>query len=228
MRFKIVFIASLFILGVSCSDSDSTEEPQVVENSAKYSVTVTGNWNATNHPTNFPANDHFSPVVGMAHNDQVSLFSTGSLASAGIKKMAETGGTTPLDDEIDVFISNGTALSFVKDAGLPTGTTVIEFEIDLTKDHPMVSLVSMIAPSPDWFVGISAVNLYENGLFINEINVEAGTYDAGTDSGENFTSANMPSNPVENIFKIIDAPLGNGMEVDPHLMSFHFKKLSSQ
>lgn len=228
MKSRILLLASVFLFGISCSNSDSTEEPQPMETSAKYSVTVTGNWSEANHPNNFPDNDHFSPVAGMVHNNGASLFTTGNLASPGIKKMAETGGTNPLDDEVESFINSGDALSFVKDAGLPTGTSEIEFEIDLTKDHPLVSLVSMIAPSPDWFVAVSNVNLYENGLFLDQITVEAGTYDAGTDSGENFTSANQPSDPVENVFAIKEAPLGNGTSVEIHLMSFQFKKISSQ
>lgn len=50
------------------------------------------------------------------------------------------------------------------------------------------------------------------------------TYDAGTDSGSNFTSADDDTDPADNISKITDAPLGNGSTVDPPMAMFTFVK----
>ena len=33
----------------------------------------------------------------------------------------------------------------------------------MNKDAPYVTVVSMIAPSPDWFVSVRNVQLYKNG-----------------------------------------------------------------
>ena len=39
------------------------------------------------------------------------------------------------------------------------GSTQFEFEV--SRDYPLVTLVTMVAPSPDWFVGVSALSLRE-------------------------------------------------------------------
>ena len=41
-----------------------------------------------------------------------------------------------------------------------------EIGLDISQDHPLVTLVTMVAPSPDWFVGVSAMALFENGQWI--------------------------------------------------------------
>ena len=37
------------------------------------------------------------------------------------------------------------------------GTTIVNVEV--TTDYPLVSAISMIAPSPDWFVGVRDYSL---------------------------------------------------------------------
>ena len=34
-------------------------------------------------------------------------------------------------------------------------------DVAVTTDHPRVTLVTMIAPSPDWFVGVSGLSLLD-------------------------------------------------------------------
>jgi len=67
------------------------------------------------------------------------------------------------------------------------------FEIDLA--HPLVSVVTMVAPSPDWFVGVHDLPLFENGNWVAETSVELLAWDAGTDSGTTFTSPNADVTP---------------------------------
>ena len=60
----------------------------------------------------------------------------------------------------------------------------------------------MIAPSPDWFVGIHGVDLRPGGVWAREIVVDLDPYDSGTDSGVNYTSGNAditPHLPIANI-----------------------------
>ena len=58
----------------------------------------------------------------------------------------------------------------------------------------------MIAPSPDWFIATRNVNLKnEDGTWKDEITLDIHGYDSGTDSGEEFTSINNPTSPVEEI-----------------------------
>ena len=73
----------------------------------------------------------------------------------------------------------------------------------------------MIAPSPDWFVGVSGRSLQdESGEWLEELEVTLYPYDAGTDDGATYTSANADSSPQQPIRGIrgeapfSDAPIG--------------------
>lgn len=69
--------------------------------------------------------------------------------------------------------------------------------------HHLLSLVSKIYPSPDWFVGVSDLELcLENGQWIEEKIVNLYPYDAGTDSGATYTSPDQPTLPREAIRRI--------------------------
>ena len=46
----------------------------------------------------------------------------------------------------------------------------VEFQIG--RDHPLVTLVAMIAPSPDWFVGVHDLGLIESGDWVDEMTVD--------------------------------------------------------
>ncbi|MFA8433430.1 MAG: spondin domain-containing protein [Marinifilaceae bacterium] len=210
---------------MACSDDDNDTDTTPIEKSARYRITVTGNWTGINHPTDYPANAHFSPVIGMAHKAGATIFSENELASDGIEVMAETGATSPLDDEIRDRIDAGEANLLIKEGGLATGDGEISFELTINRDFPLITLVSMLAPSPDWFIAAKNINLLENDKFITEVTIDAVAYDSGTDSGSTFTSPNADTNPAENISKITSAPLGNGNEVTPPLVRIQFSKL---
>ena len=64
----------------------------------------------------------------------------------------------------------------------------------------------MIAPSPDWFVGINSLPLRENGEWIERIERELSPYDAGTDDGVTFQSDNANSSPQDAIQRILVSP----------------------
>ncbi|NAS12000.1 spondin domain-containing protein [Poritiphilus flavus] len=202
-----------------------TVEEEAIETMATYNVTFVGNWNATNHPTDFPSGDHFSRAVGMVHQAGASFFEEGALATDGVEEMAESGVNGTLQAEIDDIVDGGTALSYINGEGLLTGFSEASFQITVTQEHSLVTLVSMIAPSPDWFVAIEDVDLLSNGTFVEDLTVDAITYDAGTDSGASFTSANDDTDPAENISLITTPPLGNGTTVSPPMAMFIFTKV---
>ena len=82
-----------------------------------------------------------------------------------------------------------------------TGKTFAVFRVD--SDHHLVSLVSMIYPSPDWFVGVSGLELcLSNGSWAEQKVLNLYPYDAGTDTGPTYTSADQPTIPREAIRRI--------------------------
>jgi len=166
---------------------------------AEYEVVFNSTWSEETHPQSFPGNPHFSGLIGGTHNAQVVFWSVGAPATTGIEVMAEQGGTTPLSQEVQIAISQGTADTVVSGSGIGTspGTATASFTAD--RDFPMLTLVSMLAPSPDWFVGVAGLDLVQGGEWVNQVTVPLHVYDAGTDSGTSYTSGNADTNPADPI-----------------------------
>ena len=83
----------------------------------------------------------------------------------------------------------------------------------MTETFHLITLVSMIAPSPDWFMAINSLDLRnaENTAWKSSFSVDVFVYDAGTDDGPNYTSPNNANSPV-GIFKINGLPI-NGNKI---------------
>ena len=181
-------------------------------------------WSDATHPIDFPPNPHFSGLIGAAHSPAVRLWEEGETATPGIENMAETGGKSPLDSEIDSLISGGGACVKISGGGINPSPGVVTVTFTMSQDCPVVSVVSMIAPSPDWFVGVSGLSLYEGGEWIEQRVVELFPYDAGTDSGSSYTSSDEPTDSPEAIRRIGTEPLLVDGTVPP-LGTFTFSRL---
>jgi hypothetical protein len=185
---------------------------------ATYELVFDATWSAATHPTDFPGNPHFSGLIGATHGDSASVWQDGELASPGIKNMAETGGKSPLDAEIQALIDAGGACELISGGGVGTSPGSVSVTFGVNEECPLVSVVSMIAPSPDWFVGVDSLDLRdEEGGWSREVIVELYPWDAGTDSGASYASANAATNPPEPIFLMPAAP---PIEVDGEVPAF--------
>jgi len=183
---------------------DSIEESSCGAD-ACYRVTFRENWNASTFPTRYPAGSHFSPLVGGVHGGSADFFELNQSASIGIERMAELGTTGPLVSEVEAAINSGTALSVILGDDIPNSRTEASVEITLSNAFPLVTLVSMVAPSPDWFVGVDSLSLQDaNGNFVERLEVPLEVLDAGTDRGVTFFSANSDSNSVITRLTCID------------------------
>lgn len=201
-----------------------TDIPQLSSN-ARYRVVFQTTWTAENHPTDFPSNPHFSGLIGGTHNSQISFWAIGEPASSGIESMAEGGNKSPLDSEINAAITARTAGNLLSGGGVGSpGSVSLEFGV--SQQHPLVTLVSMIAPSPDWFVGVRDLNLCPDGRWVDSLVVELQPYDAGTDSGITFVSGNSDTQPGEPITRITGFPFQNNGTVAP-LGTFTFTRIDA-
>jgi len=81
----------------------------------------------------------------------------------------------------------------------------------------------MLAPSPDWFVGVHGLSLLDNGGWIESQTVSLDVYDAGTDDGVDFNSADI-DNQNGTITRITDGPLSNNGSVAP-VGTFRFERI---
>lgn len=191
--------------------------------SAEYRVTFISTWSASTHPANFPSNPHFSGLIGATHNASASFWQEGGLASPGIKSMAETGSKGLLQGEIESAIQAGTVNTLLSQGGLSTSPGSRTFTFHMSAEFPLVTLVSMLAPSPDWFVGVTSLSLYEDQQWVSEKVIDLFVYDAGTDSGTNYTSPNQATNPAHPISKIQGIPFLVDSEV-LHVGTYTFQR----
>lgn len=219
-RIPAALAAALLIWG--CSDDDNGTGMVVDGDSlATYTVTFAATWSATSHPVDFPANAHFSGLIGATHNDQVVFWRENALASPGIQNMAETGGKNPLGLEVDTAIAAGTARFKLSGGGIGVSPGQVELGFTISDDHPLVSLVSMIAPSPDWFVGVADLSLRGANGWIDSLTVDLYGWDAGTDDGVTYASPNAASMPHVPIFPLDDGMFKVG-DMVPALGTFTF------
>ncbi len=138
--------------------------------------------------------------------------------------MAETGKKSSLDREIEALIGEGQACEVISGGGIARSPGTVTVEFTVSRDCPRVTVVTMIAPSPDWFVGVTGLRLYGEEGWIEAWETELYPYDAGTDEGESYTSRNEPAEEREGIHKIESGPLQVEGQV-PSLGVFSFVRL---
>jgi hypothetical protein len=218
VKYNILLISAIFLM-ISISFAGCIQQNPII-----YEITFDAIWSEETHPDDFPSNPHFSGLIGASHNNEVTFWREGELASEGIKNMAETGSKNPLNLEIGRAITKRTAYQLISGGGINPSPGTISVEVKVSENYPLITLVTMIAPSPDWFVGVDSLNLYENDSFVDEKIVVLYAYDAGTDSGTNYTSSNIPTDPPVPIFKIEGYPFFYENELMP-LGTFSFKKV---
>ncbi len=191
---------------------------------AEYRLTFDATWSLATHPDQFPPNPHFSGLIGGTHTHEALFWDVLHEATAGIESMAETGSKTALTGEVQAAITAGTAGAVISGGGIGLSPGSVSVTFTVTPEFSRVTVVSMIAPSPDWFVGVASLPLLVGGRWVDEVTVPLAPYDAGTDSGASYTSANQDTNPAAPIVEITGPPLEVGGTVPP-LGTFTFERL---
>ena len=201
----------------------SGSDPTVARKSrATYSIQIRGSWGRGVTPEGVPSGDHFTTFVGGIHNDQVTFLEDGGTATSGVESMAEIGGTSGLRNEVNAQRPNADrAVTF----GAPSVTgTRTHTGVTFTSDHPRITLTSMIAPSPDWFVGVSGRSLLNSsGNWLDSLTVNLYPWDAGTENGTEFSLSNPSTNPRG----VITSIRGRGKFTGEHIAQFTFTRTGS-
>ena len=188
------------------------------QSTATYDVVFEATWSQSNHPGAFVSTAHFSPLIGGVHTDELDIWGPGQFATNGVEVMAETGSPTPLQTEITAAINAGTAREVILGGSVAVSPGQASAGFTVTDEYPLVSLVTMIAPSPDWFIGVHDLSLLGPDGWVEELTVDLFAYDSGTDSGPGLTSPNQNTNPQEPI-----ALLGGFFGSEP-LGTFRFER----
>lgn len=100
----------------------------------------------------------------------------------------------------------------IKAAGVNTGLAIVgrnQFDevqtlpsVQVSKKHHLLSLATMMAPSPDWFTGLYNFDLRsEEDTWLRQFVVETYPWDAGTEQGKSFSLDNPPESPHMAMFQ---------------------------
>ncbi|XP_066257165.1 spondin-1 isoform X2 [Euwallacea similis] len=182
-------------------DSEDTQ-PKVLKHcctcdEAKYEVTFEGLWSRNTHPKDFPSNGRitrFSDIIGASHTVNYSFWNYGEFASEGLQQLAEYGNTRLLESELKAKSDHIRTIIKARGVSFPniTGKTFAVFRVD--NKHHLMSIVSMIDPSPDWIVGVSGLELcLRNCSWVESKALNLYPWDVGTDDGITYLSVNQPA-----------------------------------
>ncbi|KAJ8002793.1 hypothetical protein DPEC_G00162650 [Dallia pectoralis] len=187
---------------------ETTDKPPVeccACGTAKYRVTFYGNWSEKIHPKDYPRRaNHWSALIGASHSRNYVLWEYGGFASEGVKQVAELGSPVKMEEEIrqkgdDVLTVIKTKAQWP--AWQPLNVRAApsaEFSVDRARH--LMSFLSMLGPSPDWNVGLSAEDLCTKECgWVQRLEQDLIPWDAGTDSGVTYESPNLPAVPQERI-----------------------------
>jgi hypothetical protein len=212
----IVGLLILLVVFTSCND-------EIPDFPVKYTVTFTPLWTVNTHPVNYPQDASFSAFISYSHKSGSELYTVGLIAPESVGIFAENGALTRIEEDIDILRSSDRALDRAKgyEVDYPRNS---EITLGFDDAHIMVTVLSKIKPSPDWFVGANNVQLYVNGAWLDTLSVNIVAYDAGTDMGTSFESADQPNNPAQPVSIITTSPLAENGTVAP-LARVSFKKV---
>ena len=158
-----------------------------------YRVTFEGNWTLASTPGGVVGGAHFTTLIGGVHGSGVTFWQPGQQASSGVENVAELGATGTFRSEVQ---RSSHTRSVIEEGVSGGGTGTASFTIDVTPEHSQVTLLSMIGPSPDWFVGVSGESLLDgSGQWVQSLVVDLFPYDAGTEDGTEFSLSNPATSP---------------------------------
>lgn len=130
----------------------------------------------------------FTPLLVAAHADSARLFTSGMPASASLQSMAEGGAIDGLAADL-AAINATTAENPAGGLLAPGQSTSASLNTDDSPDNTRLSIVAMILPSNDGFMGLNAVAIpAEPGTYVFNVNA----YDAGTEANDEVIGGGAP------------------------------------
>lgn len=189
---KTLFLAATLAAVVSANAAQAAD-------TAKYQIEFNATWTSGSHPLDYPSSAHLSGLIGATHGKSYTLFKDGGKATSGLENLSEKGAHSPLNMEIKSAIGSGKAGALFESDPLFTFPGKISATFTADKAHPYVSAVAMIAPSPDWFTGVSKVSLHKDGQWVEQATYTLFAWDAGTDNGTTYQSPDADSMPPQSV-----------------------------
>jgi len=209
---RLAILGSLFSTAVMARPDIKTVDSSVPSSTdVQYNCVFENQWTRDRHPKDYPSDAvHWTRQVLASHSSSYNMWREGSLASNAVQSMAEAGGTADILAELEnwkIDYEVGYDKYMVNDP-----TMRFNNPLEMTVANRYVSVISKMAPSPDWFSGFydfSAVN-EDKETWYRQFTIETYPYDAGTEDGNtyaNYNSATRPQQPISQ-FTVNNAPNG--------------------
>jgi len=178
---------------------------QRFEGTLRYYCTFRGKWNKQRHPNDFPRSPSWSAPVILSHSNGYRMWTGTETATLGVESIAEEGFTTIITNE---FNNAGfeTYMMVVGERMFNTSDSQHLPPINVTFEHPFLSSMVKMTPSPDWFTGFSDFRTvaFETENYFNRFVIQCFVWDCGTDGGQTYTALDRdldPQIPVTRIRK---------------------------
>lgn len=141
--------------------------------------------------TNLTRGSWFTPLLISAHPESARLFTAGNEASASLQAMAEGGDISGVAADMSALNAN----SVENPAGgllAPGASTSASLNTDAAPDNTQLSIVAMLLPSNDGFMGLNAITIpTEAGTYVYNVNA----YDAGSEGNDEIIGGGAPGAP---------------------------------
>jgi len=132
--------------------------------------------------TNLTHSLYFTPLLVAAHDDSTYLFKAGMAASTNLQAMAEGGDIAGLSMDlaaVNADVAENPAAGLLA----PGASTTASFTP--MKDNEQLSIVGMLLPTNDGFVGLNSLDIPEKkGTYTYYLNA----YDAGTEANNEIVN----------------------------------------
>ncbi|XP_046977878.1 spondin-1-like [Vanessa cardui] len=168
---------------------------------AVYKVTIKFLWSEETFPKDYPLyrpKAQWSSVFGQSHNRSYNLYHIDEVARKSVRNFAQFGKLDELvqEGDEDQRVYDQFSAPSVGDGTGETGNMVF-----VDGDHSLISVISRMIPSPDWFVGVDSLDLCIDSSWIDEITLDLEPLDAGAASGLTFTSPRWETTPPDPVSK---------------------------
>lgn len=196
-------VAALGALALAGIMFQASTDASPVADSASYRVVFVPSWNPTTHAADYPITHGkkglLTPIIGATHGTDFQLFAAGMKPTPGLERLSEMGMHDPLNAEIKHHIKSGKVGALITFADASPGPVhpPVTHTFVIDSAHSRVSLAGMIAPSPDWFYGVSSVELRRDGDWVSSLSVDAFAWDSGGDTGAAYMAEDADAMPKE-------------------------------
>ncbi|KAI5646044.1 hypothetical protein NE865_01937 [Phthorimaea operculella] len=173
--------------GCERSEHESSGHPESVsacevDDVAVYNVKLHMMWDDDIFHKEFPGKAQWSQVFGQSHNRSYALYRVGEVSRPSVLDFIQFGTLDPLMEEseeepkvYDQFIA----------PAVENGEGETETVVFVDGEHSMVSLMSKILPSEDWFIGVDSLDLCLRSSWVDQLTLDLEPMEAGIEGQDN-------------------------------------------